>query len=147
MMAATIAMASSLITGIFVAIVTFLLTRRREREAEWRKLKLDRYQEFFLALSGIASSGATLESRRRLADAENCLSLVAPIDVLRALKAFHYEVSPKNLDFSLDSQNVRLSDLFRTMRADVNPTKVCDDPAFVFEFRGPQASEELREPV
>jgi len=41
-----------------------MLARRREHEADWRKLKLGQYQEFILALSGVVRERATPEAQR-----------------------------------------------------------------------------------
>jgi len=32
--------------GLFASSLTFFLTKKKEREAEWRKQKLDHYKEF-----------------------------------------------------------------------------------------------------
>jgi putative exporter of polyketide antibiotics len=37
-------------SAIIVAGVSYYLTKRREREVEWRKLKLEHYQKYIAAL-------------------------------------------------------------------------------------------------
>ena len=41
--------------AIGAVIVTYILTKRREHEADWRKFKFFQYQEFVLALPGIVN--------------------------------------------------------------------------------------------
>ena len=66
-------------TALTVAGFTNYLTKARERESEWRKLKLERYREYVSALSGIVEGSATSEAHKRYADAVNELQLVAPL--------------------------------------------------------------------
>ncbi|HEY1720985.1 MAG TPA: hypothetical protein VGG27_07050, partial [Magnetospirillaceae bacterium] len=88
MLTIVVATASSIGGALITAIVTSLLTRRREREADWRKLKFAQYQEFALALSGVVRERATPERQARYADAFNSMSLIASLPVLAALQAF-----------------------------------------------------------
>lgn len=76
-------------TPIIVAIIaaaasaiTFFLTRMKEREAEWRKLRVEQYRELVTAMSEVAG-GPTPENTRRLALAANQVGLLASPDVLR----------------------------------------------------------------
>ena len=78
----------SFVTAIAVTIITYVLTRRREHEADWRKLKFSQYQELLLALSGITEGRSTAEAQARYSDAVNSMALVAPTQVVRALQAF-----------------------------------------------------------
>ena len=64
----------SAVTALLVAAITSALTRRREREADWRRLKLERYQELVVALSGIVKERSTAEAQSRFADACNSLN-------------------------------------------------------------------------
>ena len=73
-----IAALASAVTAILAVIVTYILTKRREHEADWRKLKFAQYQEFVLALSGIVDERATSVSQARYSDAVNSMALVAP---------------------------------------------------------------------
>ncbi|HKO17365.1 MAG TPA: hypothetical protein VJU82_00610 [Acidobacteriaceae bacterium] len=78
-------------TAIVLAVAGFTLTRRRDRELEWRKLKLERYQEYVASLSGIVGRRSTPEGQARYSDAFNGLVLVAPAPLLKTLYAFHAE--------------------------------------------------------
>jgi hypothetical protein len=51
-------------------------------------MKLERYREYILALSGTVEERDTPEAQARYSDAVNALQLVAPPDVLLALDAF-----------------------------------------------------------
>lgn len=125
--------AGSVGSGIMVAIITYLLTKRREREAEWRKLKFGQYQELLLAMSGIAEGRSTPETQARYADAFNSMSLVAPESVLMALRNYQDEISCRNTTRSLDEHDRLLNALLRAMRADMFPRKTAG--ARDFEFR------------
>jgi helix-turn-helix protein len=86
-------------TAVFAAIisgsvalagaeVTYLLTKKRDREAEWRSLKLNYYRELVAAMSGIVGRRSTPQNHVRFADALNNLNLVAPKEVITKLYAF-----------------------------------------------------------
>jgi hypothetical protein len=81
------------VTAIISIIITHVLTRRREHEDEWRKLKFSQYQEFILALSGNMNGRATPDGQRRYSNAVNSMALIAPKEVFTALRAFQAEVS------------------------------------------------------
>jgi Zn-dependent protease with chaperone function len=49
----------SAVAALLVAVVTSVLSRRREREADWRKLRFEQYEEFIQALSGVVRDHAT----------------------------------------------------------------------------------------
>jgi hypothetical protein len=79
-----------------VAAPSYLFAKWREREAEWRKLKLDHYREFVAALSGVVGERSNAPAQGRFSEAVNAMVLVAPSVVLRALYAFHDEVRAGN---------------------------------------------------
>lgn len=61
---------------------THLLTKKREREAEWRKMKVDLYKEYISALSRQMNN---LQAAQTVyLDAIIVLALVAPLNVLKA---------------------------------------------------------------
>jgi hypothetical protein len=86
---------AALLGGVVVAIANYYLSLKREHEADWRKLKFERYQEYIVALSGVVQGRETLEAKLRYADAVNSLSLVAPQTVLSALQAFQLAAPPE----------------------------------------------------
>ena len=65
---------SSLVAGTVSLVVAFLahvFGAKRDREAEWRKIKLEQYREFTASLSSVVHRGADEEAQRRYADAVN----------------------------------------------------------------------------
>lgn len=72
-------------TGLFASALTFLLTERKEREAEWRKTRVEQYKELISAMSEVAAPSPTDTANRRLALASNYVGLYASPDVLRHL--------------------------------------------------------------
>lgn len=133
MVTAALAAAVSLIAGVMVAIVTSALTRKREHESEWRKLKFGQYQELLAAISGIVEGRSTPQAHARYADAVNSMALVAPSPVLMALHAFQNEISCKNISRSQTAHDRLLGDLLRALRADMLP-KGADDAGIQFRL-------------
>ncbi len=119
--------------SLAVAAVTFSLTKRKEREAEWRKQKLDHYREFLDALSGVVGSDATPEGQRRWARATNTIGLVASQQVLLALRHFQDAIAKSNPSPSTEAHDRALNRLMLAIRADLEVTPA-DDPA-TFSFR------------
>ncbi|MBU3887592.1 hypothetical protein [Methylosinus sp. KRF6] len=120
------------IAGLIAVIVTATLTRRREHEADWRKLKLAQYQQFILALSGIVEGRSTPESMRQWTDAVNAMSLIAPMSVLKALRAYQEEVSFTNQHRTREAHDRLLNALLRELRRDIHPSGTDDDLTFTF---------------
>jgi hypothetical protein len=78
----------SAVTSILGAAVSFFFSMRKEREADWRKIKFEHYREFMAALSSIVGTDATLEGHQRFARACNTVQLVASEQVIKALQNF-----------------------------------------------------------
>lgn len=132
------------VTAISVAALSYLFTKRREREAEWRKLKLDHYKEFVAALSGVVGERSNAATQARFSDAINAMVLVAPSAVLRALYAYHDEVRVGNKSRSQDGHDRVLKDLLREIRRDVHPSAP-DDSSITFRLLdAPPDDEALR---
>jgi hypothetical protein len=108
-------------TALVVAVVTNHLSRVREREADWRRLKLDRYRELVAALSGVVEGRSSAVSHRRYADAINELQLVAPANVLSALENFLAHTSYRNPERSQEQHDALFSALIRAIRRDLMP--------------------------
>jgi hypothetical protein len=62
--------------GLLTAAFTYAATRRRDREADWRKLKLEMYREFTTAMAGMAEGDAGDEEKMRFNIASNSLHLI-----------------------------------------------------------------------
>lgn len=78
------------------AVITYATTKKREREAELRKEKLEHYKDFMASLSGIISGEGTPEAQQAFARACNKLNLVAPHAVIVALPSFQQEIKVTN---------------------------------------------------
>ncbi|MDB4876962.1 MAG: exported protein of unknown function [Gemmatimonadetes bacterium] len=119
-------------TALFVAAMTYTLSKRREREADWRKIKLEQYREFILALSGVTGRRATDVDQLRYSDSVNTLSLVAPAPVLEALYAFQDEIGARNTNKSQQAHDAALTRLLMEIRRDIHPATKADAS---FQFR------------
>lgn len=127
---------ASVCGAIIAVIVTYILTKRREHEGDWRKLKFAQYQEFVLALSGIVNERSTFAGQARYSDAVNSMALIAPMNVLHALTAFQSEISFRNEHRSDERHDQLLDPLFRAMRADIHPHRTTDPAEYTFKLLG-----------
>jgi Fic family protein len=132
-------MASEVITAIIatsgaisLAGATYWFTKKREREAELRKEKLEHYKEFVASLSGIISGEATPEGLRSFASSSNKLNLVAPQTVVKALQQFQQEIRTSSPNKSSERQDRLMSKLFLEMRKDLQVTPADKDTSFIF---------------
>ena len=119
--------------SLVVAAGTFFLTKSKEREAEWRKQKLEHYREFLDALSGVVGTDSTAEAQRRWARASNTIGLVASQHVLTSLREFQDAIARSNPNPSIEEHDRKLNQLLLTIRADlgVSPADVPE----TFSFR------------
>ena len=137
MLSVAITAGVSAVTALIAVIITNYLARRREHEADWRKFKLAQYQQFMLSLSGVVEGRASVETKRQYTDAINALSLIAPMPVLHALRAYVRETSYKNENRSRAEHDRLLNILVRALRADVQPYNPHDEAAFEFMLLAP----------
>ena len=124
-MAAEVATALIAASGaVVLAGASYWFTKKREREAELRKEKLEHYKDFVASLSGIISGEGTPEGQRAFARACNKLNLVAPQSVLSALQLFQQEIKVGNSSKSQGQHDKLMSALFLEIRKDlgVSPT-------------------------
>ena len=117
--------------ALAVAAISYAFNKKREREAEWRKVKLEHYREYMAALSAVVGHRSNDTAQTRYSDAVNTMALVAPRDVLRALYAFQDEIRMSNANHSQANHDLRLGDLLRAIRRDVHP-KPPDDTGINF---------------
>lgn len=118
--------------AIVLAGATYWFTKKRERDAELRKEKLEHYKEFVASLSGVISGESTPEAQRAFARACNKLNLIAPQAVVRALQDFQQEIKISNLHPSKDRHDQLMSKVFYEMRRDLQVTPRDGDSSFVF---------------
>ncbi len=118
--------------GIIAIVLTQRGSKKRDHEADWRKMKLEYYKEFFAAFSRVARTGSDSTEQQRYADAESNLLLVASPNVMKSLKAF--QDARDSEDFKRESNKMErvLCSLMRTMREDCHPEPPNDDPDFIF---------------
>lgn len=119
--------------SILVAALTFFLTKKKEREAEFRKQKLEHYKEFLDALSGVVGTDSTPENQRRWARASNTMGLVASQQVLEAQMKFQDATAKGNPNRSSEEHDRSLNQLLLSIRKDMGVTPA-DDPQ-TFSFR------------
>ncbi|WP_372000881.1 hypothetical protein P7L68_19455 [Tistrella mobilis] len=105
--------------SIVVTVLTSILTRSREREADWRKLKFSQYQEFIIALSAATSWTPNAEARARYANAVNSLHLFASSDVVTALNAFQTKVPQTFHEEYSEERQIKLNELIAAIRRDL----------------------------
>lgn len=117
-------------SAVILAAVTFYLTKRKEREADWRKYKFEQYKEFMISISGIVGGDSTPEGNRSFAKACNTLHLIGSKGVLGALHAYQNEIRPSNPDKSASKEEALLSNLVWEIRQDVGIPGTPEAPQF-----------------
>lgn len=106
--------------AIVVAALTSYLSKAKEREAAWRAKKLDYYEQFFGAVSGIVGGSAPPNAKIDFANAVNNLHLFAAQNVIDALHELCDEIAESNAaNFSIDRHNRIWSKLVWHIRADL----------------------------
>jgi hypothetical protein len=106
-------------SALVVAVATYWFTKKREREAELRKEKLEHYKEFVASLSGILTNEGTPLGQRLFAKASNNLNLVAPQAVIVALQEFQRQSRASNPQRDLAAHDRALTRLFYEIRRDL----------------------------
>ena len=115
MIATVISAAAAIIASVF----TIYLTKKKEREAEWRAKKLSYYEEFFAAASGIVGKTSPPPTKVRFANAVNNLHLIASQNVIAALHNFCDEIAFSNKDRATDRHDELWSKLVWQIRNDL----------------------------
>jgi hypothetical protein len=137
----------SALTALILGIASYSLNRRRDRDLEWRKLKLEHYREYIAALSGIAGRRSTGEGQARYSDAFNSLVLVAPVSVLKALYAFNDETRISNPARTPQRYEQLQNALIRELRRDVHPALGESSPDFFLIDATPALVEPVAAPA
>lgn len=107
------------IGSVVASALAYWSTKKREREAEWRKEKLAYYKAFVESLSGIIEGDASPEGHRLFARTTNNLLLFAPQSVIEALSAFRGEIRVSNPSRSPEQHDKLLAALLLAIRRDV----------------------------
>jgi len=119
-----------LIGSLLLAAFTYWSTKRREREAEWRKEKLTYYKAFVESLSGIVEGDDSPEGHKLCAKTTNNLLLFAPQFVIQALNEFRTEIAVSNPNRSRESHDKLLATLLLAIRKDVGVQPADDQSSF-----------------
>lgn len=105
--------------SVVAVAISFYLTKKKEREADWRKYKYEQFKEFLIALSGIVGTDSTPDGSRDFARASNTLHLIGATGVLAALHAFQGEIRVSNPNKSAARHDALLSRLIWEIRNDL----------------------------
>lgn len=115
----TIASLLTLLSSISIVAITYWFTKRREREAEWRKEKLAYYKFFIESISGIIDGDDSPEGHKLFTKATNNLLLLAPQAVIEALNKFRTEISISNQNRTQEKHDQLLASLLLAIRKDI----------------------------
>jgi len=75
-------------SAVVVAALSYLFTKAKEREADWRKWKYEQYKQFVASISGITGTDSTPEGNQVFAEACNTLHLIGSKGVIDSMHAF-----------------------------------------------------------
>jgi hypothetical protein len=107
-------------SGVIVTAVSYYLTKKKEREADWRKYKYEQYKEFLVSVSGTVGTDSTPEGNRSFAKACNTLHLIGTKGVIAALHAYQDEIRVSNPNKSDAKHDALLSTLIWEIRKDLS---------------------------
>ncbi len=107
--------------SILVAAITFFLTKKHQRDEEWRHEKLNHYKELLSAMFDTAIDGIKKNDdvQMRFSRAFNTIALVASQDVVAALMKFHDEITDSNPNKSPEEHDKLLRELMMAIRKDI----------------------------
>ncbi len=118
-MATIMAALVGIVVASLTAVLTYATTKKREREAEIRKEKLEHYKDFMASLSGIISGEQIPGGQQAFAKACNKLNLIAPHTVIVAMQSFQQEIKISNLSRTNARHDELMSFLIHAMRDDL----------------------------
>lgn len=115
-------------SGVIVTSVSYYLTKKKEREADWRRYKFEQYKEFLVSMSGIVGIGSTPEGKRSFAMECSALHLIGSKEVLLALHSLLDAIENPGLSRSV--HDALLSKLIWEIRQDVGIPGTPDSAEF-----------------
>lgn len=127
----------SFVGGLATVALTHYFGRNRDREADWRKVKLETYREYFTAWSEALIRPSDVAARSRYLNAANQLTLVASCNVLRAFYPYQ-DASSVAIDSGDKKQVANLNALansfLRAIREDSHPSSPKDEVELYFKI-------------
>lgn len=106
---------------IVVAVVSFMLNKRAQRQDAIQDRKLAHYEKLPASISDLAVDGTDKEeANERFAHNVNTIALVAPQPVITALMDFHEEVRFSNPNRTDEGSQHKLKILLLEMRKSMN---------------------------
>ena len=122
-------------SGVIVVAVSFYLTKRKEREADWRKYKFEQYKEFMVLMGGSLGINSTPDGRKSFSSACNALHLICSKGVLLALHSLLGVAGDPSL--SNAAHDALLSNLIWEIRQDVGILGTPDASEFSAQLWSP----------
>lgn len=77
------------VMGLSGSLLTYYFTKKRELEAEQRKLKQEYYKSFIKALSDVAIDNSDDDAQKRLSEGFNSLIVISAPRVVQRLMEYH----------------------------------------------------------
>lgn len=102
--------------AVTVAALSYLFTKRKEREADWRKWKYEQYKEFIGSLGEMVAGGSTPEHQQVFVKHWNVLNLIGSPGVLNSLQAWAGAI---NANKTSSEQNILFSRVIWEIREDL----------------------------
>ena len=101
--------------SIILAALSYYFSKLKEREADWRKKKLEMYHQLFESISGIVEGDSTSEAQKAFAKSCNTIVLISSTEVIQKLQDFQKATKPE-----YKSEHDRaLTDLLKAIRKDL----------------------------
>jgi hypothetical protein len=121
--------------SVIAAALSFYLTKKKEREADWRKYKFEQYKEFLVSMSGSLGSNSTSDGRMSFSSACNALHLIGSKGVLLALHSLLAVAGRPGLPNA--THDALLSKLIWEIRQDVGIPGTPDESEFFAHLWSP----------
>jgi hypothetical protein len=123
--------------SIFLAALSFYLTKRHQIKTEWQKEKLGHYKDLLTALSELAIDGFDKnQANIKFASSVNTIALVASQEVITALMNYHDEVKYSNRNRTPEKHDELLKELLLRIREDIDLSKKDNEDTFIFHLIG-----------
>jgi hypothetical protein len=105
--------------GIVASALAYFFAKQREREAEWRRQKLEHYKALLAGMNGVVGATPSGENKAIFAKAVNNVMLVASPVVLVALRSLLDEIAESNKNRENDNHDALMTELMYAIRDDV----------------------------